>query len=191
MRLLRCHADFREVEIVVRGKRAVHLGIGDSTPELIWSSRFFDDILMTDLNERSLAKLRNVAERHLHVETYGVPASDEDDYDESLSWLIAVREEMGLGALPPVRARRIGFLVMDAFEPDACCFDTAIAFGFTDILRRAGGIGSLSSFIRGARRILRPGGVLIMSDINPVVDLNLLELSGLSRIGDHTFILRV
>jgi len=191
MRLLRCHADFREVEKVIRGRKAIHLGVGDSTPELIWSSRFFEEILMTDINEKFLSKLRNIAEKHLNVETYGVPASEEDDYDESLSWLMTIRREMGLTDLPPARAKRIGFLVMNAFEPNACCFDIALAFGFTDILKKAGGIGNLGLLIRGAKRVLKPGGILVMSDMNPLIDFNLLELFGLRRIGDHTFILRL
>lgn len=191
MRLLRCHADFREVEMVIYGEKAIHLGVGDSTPELLWSSRFFKEILMTDINEKFLAKLRNIADKHLNVETYGVPASDEDDYDESLSWLIEIRREMGLGDLPPVKARRIGFIVMDAFRLDACCFDIALAFGFTDMLRKAGGIGSLTPLIRGVKNVLRPGGIFVMSDLNPLVDYNFFELFGLERVGDHTFVIRV
>ncbi|MGB9631554.1 MAG: hypothetical protein ACP5KE_04405 [Candidatus Methanodesulfokora sp.] len=191
MRLLRCHADFREVEMVVYGERAIHLGVGDSTPELLWSSRFFEDILMTDINEKPLAKLRNIANKHLNVKTYGVPASDEDDYYESLHWLMEMRKEMGLGDLPPIKARRIGFVVMDALRPDACCFDIALAFGFTDILRKAGGIGSLALLISGVKSILRPKGILVLSDLNPLVDCSFLELFGLERIGDHTFVVKV
>ncbi|HDD69181.1 MAG TPA: hypothetical protein ENG61_02340, partial [Candidatus Korarchaeota archaeon] len=164
--LIPFHAKLDEVEpLIGRAKSAIHLGIGDSIVEAVWSMKFFEEIVFTDVNASKLSVLAGFLEKNFPrtISALDVsPVYPEIGLRRALLVLEDFRRSLGLKPLSPgFEARKIGIrllnLLNDEFQVQ--CFDRVLFFGFTSVFKKALDEGyPLTSLVSKILRLLKPSG---------------------------------
>ena len=194
--LIPIHCNLREVESVVKpSHRVIHVGIGFSIVELLWSAKMFKEIHLTDIDLGKLSLIAGFVKRHLknvkvisHVEAR-IP-------DVSLNYALKVLRDLrsGYGLKPFPKGFRVEVIsiyrlnILDMNFKSASTFDYVFSFGYSEILAKEE--TKIAVFDRNLREMVRDGGTIILSDILAGKNLREeLKRNGLyTQIGEHTLV---
>ncbi len=200
MHILPVHCKLDEVERHVKpAGKVVHVGIGDSTVELLWSLKQHRELTLLDRDVVKLSHIVGFVKKYFpKIMLYSEVAPKEPaaTLRESLEVLIRLRSSLDLPVLPSgYITRRVTVLHADILKPDICSvlpcesYDFIFAFGFTEILH--GREEMFSIFIGNLSKLLKTGGKAILSDILPKgMVREMVENSRLfEKVGRYTYIL--
>ncbi len=200
MHILPLHCKLDEVEKHVKpAEKVLHVGIGDSTVELLWSIKQHRELTLLDNDEVKLSHIAGFIKKYFpNIELFlnVNPRKPHTTLSRSNEILSRLRRSLNLPQLPNgYVTRKITILPMNILKVVDCSllpcesYDFIFAFGFTEILY--GREETLYIFIRNLHKLLKKGGKAVLSDIIPKgVVKDIMESSHIfRRVGKYTFIL--
>ncbi|HIE23773.1 MAG TPA: hypothetical protein EYP68_06045 [Candidatus Korarchaeota archaeon] len=197
--LIPFHAKLDEVEpLIYEASSAIHLGIGESVVEAVWSMNFFEEITFTDIDEKKLGVLAGFLKKSFpktQLMTQIEPNDSDLRIEHVLRVLTDTRRSLGLRRLRTrFRTKRINLRPLDILDLKGFNekFDFAFFFGFTTAFEKALETGhSLLLPISNIKRLLKKSGIAILSDFLPKEDVIMrLDDLGIERVGIYTFCIR-
>ncbi|HDN01602.1 MAG TPA: hypothetical protein ENF42_01360 [Candidatus Bathyarchaeota archaeon] len=200
MHILPLHCKLDEVEKHVKpAEKVVHVGIGDSTVELLWSLKQHRELTLIDKDEVKLSYIAGFVKKYFpNIELYSKvsPRKPRATLNGSIKILTRLRSSLNLPPLPRGYVTgKVTVLLMDILKPVDCSllpcesYNFAFAFGFTEILHEREDM--LPVFIDNLRKLLKKGGKAVLSDIIPKgIVRDIIENSRIfRREGKYTYIL--